>query len=112
MEHIHPEQSHNAVGARLRSSTDLENQPSKPLRHIYVKFMSIIRLFEEGKVIEAWTGLSSLICIAELIGCQAAIIPLAVSVTDDTQYTKTAPLTCQLSFHGVCGGFSKTSTVE
>lgn len=90
-EDVRLEQLTSALGPRLHLSTDLEPRPSKPLRHMHAKFMSVARLFEEGRVIEAWTGLSGLICVAELIGCQSGRRlsplppPLAVFVADHVQ---------------------------
>ncbi|KIW17390.1 hypothetical protein PV08_04584 [Exophiala spinifera] len=56
-----PEQSNSPGGLCFIISPDSKIQLPNPLRHMYGEFMSLRRLLEEGKVIEAWIGLSSLI---------------------------------------------------
>ncbi|KAK4943371.1 hypothetical protein LTR10_017045 [Elasticomyces elasticus] len=61
----------SSVGPRSFVTADIERELSRPLRRLYLRYLSTRQLLEAGNVIQAWTVLPTLVREAELLGLES-----------------------------------------
>jgi hypothetical protein len=61
----------NTVGPRSFVTTDVERELARPLRRLYLKYLSTKQLLEAGMVTQAWAVLPTLVREAELLGMES-----------------------------------------
>lgn len=66
----------NTVGPRSFVTTDVEKELARPLRRLYLKYLSTKQLLEAGMVTQAWTVLPTLVREAELLGSERVLVSL------------------------------------
>ena len=63
-----------SVGPRSFVTADVDRELARPLRRLYLKYLSTRQLLEAGSVTQAWTVMPTLVREAELLGCKHVLI--------------------------------------